>query len=128
MHMDPNELEALTCDYGREIFARLDRGGPLPFGAGWWDDRLMEWTMGDEALKVHLFRFIDVPPLLHSPLDITRHLREYFMEASAHLPAWVQLGLRWLPEKGWAGGLLARTARWNAERLARRFIAGADLP
>ena len=35
----------------------------------WWDERLMEWTMGDEAVKVQLFRFIDVLPLLHAPAD-----------------------------------------------------------
>ena len=122
------DVEALTHDYGREIFARLRQGGPLPFGPAWWDERLMEWTMGAEAVKVQLFRFIDVLPLLDSPAQITRHLREYFAEAGAHLPAWIRLGLRWLPRNGLAGRLLARTARRNAERLARRFIAGANLP
>src|SRR5262249_28261656 len=34
---------------------------------------------------------------------------------------------RWLPRDGFAGRLLARLARTNAERLARRFIAGSNL-
>jgi RHH-type proline utilization regulon transcriptional repressor/proline dehydrogenase/delta 1-pyrroline-5-carboxylate dehydrogenase len=38
------------------------------------------------------------------------------------------LGVRYLPRDGFAGRLLAKTARWNAERLARRFIAGTNLP
>jgi RHH-type proline utilization regulon transcriptional repressor/proline dehydrogenase/delta 1-pyrroline-5-carboxylate dehydrogenase len=122
-----HDLEALTCDYGREIFARLEHTGPPPFGPGWWDERLMEWTMGDEAVKVQLFRFIDALPLLHTAPAITRHLREYFTLAEAHLPAWMRLGLRWLPNDGFAGRLLARTARANAERLARRFIAGTTV-
>ena len=91
------DLEALTHDYGRAIFARLDTGGPLPFGPSWWDDRLMEWTMGDEAVKLQLFRFIDALPLLHSPPAISRHLREYFEEAGPALPGWVRRGVRWLP-------------------------------
>src|SRR5207253_3831084 len=56
-----------------------------------------------------------------------RHLREYFTEARERLPHWMQLGLRYMPDNGFAGNLLARTARWNAERLARRFIAGSNV-
>jgi RHH-type proline utilization regulon transcriptional repressor/proline dehydrogenase/delta 1-pyrroline-5-carboxylate dehydrogenase len=121
------KLEALTHDYGREIFARVGRGGPLTFSPRWWDDRLMEWTMGDEAVKVQLFRFIDALPLLHTSEDVNRHLREYFTEAEPHLPSWLRFGLRFMPENGLAGNLLAKAARRNAERLARRFIAGSNL-
>src|SRR6516225_1587992 len=109
MTMAPRNLEALTHDYGREIFARLEHTGPPPFGPGWWDERLMEWTMGDEAVKVQLFRFIDALPLLRTAPAITRHLREYFTLAETHLPAWMRLGLRWMPNDGFAGRLLART-------------------
>ena len=69
------ELERLTHDYGREVFARLGRGGTLPFSPGWFDERLMEWTMDNEALKVQLFRFVDVLPTLHSSGEVSRHLR-----------------------------------------------------
>ncbi len=81
------DVEALTQSYGREIFARLHRGGVIPFSPTWWDERLMEWSMGDEAVKIQLFRFVDVLPLLHSPETITRHLREYFGEARRTCPA-----------------------------------------
>jgi RHH-type proline utilization regulon transcriptional repressor/proline dehydrogenase/delta 1-pyrroline-5-carboxylate dehydrogenase len=121
------DLEALTHDYGREIFARIGHGGMLPFSPSWWDERLMSWTMGDEAIKVQLFRFIDVLPLLHSSQEVNRHLHEYFGEAEEHLPAWLRLALRYLPSDGFTGRLLAGTARRNAERLARRFIAGSNL-
>src|SRR4051794_24941855 len=104
-------LEDLTHDYGREIFARLGHSGLLPFTPGWLDERLMEWTMGAEAVKVQLFRFMDVLPLLHAPEAINRHLREYFTEARDHLPAWLRFGLRFLPGDGLAGRLLAKTAR-----------------
>jgi RHH-type proline utilization regulon transcriptional repressor/proline dehydrogenase/delta 1-pyrroline-5-carboxylate dehydrogenase len=120
-------LEALTLSYGREIFARIDRSGPFLFSPTWWDERLMEWTMGDEALKVQLFRFIDALPMLHGPAEVNRHLKEYLSEAADRLPPFVRFGTRWLPRNGLLGRLLARTARRNAERLARRFIAGGNV-
>src|SRR5689334_22196121 len=75
------EVETLTRAYGHEIFARLKGAGPIPFTPSWWDERLMEWSMGDESIKLQLFRFVDVLPLLRSPETIARHLREYFGEA-----------------------------------------------
>jgi RHH-type proline utilization regulon transcriptional repressor/proline dehydrogenase/delta 1-pyrroline-5-carboxylate dehydrogenase len=122
-----DEVEVLTRKYGLAILAHLQNQQVVPFGPRWWDDRLMEWIMNDEAVKLQLFRFIDVLPMLHSEESINRHLREYFNEAGPHLPPWARLPLRWLPQNGWAGRILARTARHNAERLARRFIAGNDL-
>jgi RHH-type proline utilization regulon transcriptional repressor/proline dehydrogenase/delta 1-pyrroline-5-carboxylate dehydrogenase len=121
------DLEALTHDFGREIFARVPVMSPVLFSPSWWDERLMEWTMGEEAVKVQLFRFIDVLPILHAPAEITRHLREYFGEVGPHLPGWLRFGVRWMPRDGWTGRLLAGAARGNARRLARRFIAGSDV-
>jgi RHH-type proline utilization regulon transcriptional repressor/proline dehydrogenase/delta 1-pyrroline-5-carboxylate dehydrogenase len=121
------EVERLTRDYGREIFARISHQGPLLLSRDWWNERLMDWTMSDEAMKVQLFRFIDVLPLLHSPQEINRHLREYFTELGPDSPPWLRLGLRLMPRNGVVGRLLASTARGNAERLARRFIAGSNL-
>ena len=87
----------------------------------------MEWSMGDEAIKVQLFRFVDVLPLLRTPAGITRHLREYFGETKSRLPGWLTLALRWLPSGGALGALLAATADRSAKRLARKFIAGSNL-
>src|SRR5438876_1670333 len=61
------DLEGLTQDYGRAIFARLHAGGPAPFTPSWLDERMMEWTMGDPTLKVNLFRFVDALPRLDKP-------------------------------------------------------------
>ncbi len=120
-------VESSTQSIGRSIFARLGRRGPFPLTPAWWDDRLMDWTMKETAVKVQLFRFIDVLPLLKQPADITRHLREYFQEAEESLPGWMRRSLPFMPQHGIAGRLLAGTAAWNAQRLARRFIAGSNL-
>jgi RHH-type proline utilization regulon transcriptional repressor/proline dehydrogenase/delta 1-pyrroline-5-carboxylate dehydrogenase len=122
------DVEHLTRDIGREIFARLNAGSSWPFTPAWLDERMMDWTMADPAVKVQLFRFIDALPLLTTPISITRHLREYFVEARDHLPGWMRWGLPWMPADGWPGRLLASVARRNANRLARRFIAGSNLP
>jgi RHH-type proline utilization regulon transcriptional repressor/proline dehydrogenase/delta 1-pyrroline-5-carboxylate dehydrogenase len=127
MTVHASELEELTRLYGREIFARLEPDRPHLFTPGWFDERLMEWSMNHEGIKPRLFLFVDVLPILSSPRSISRHLREYFEQAGPHLPNWLRLGLRLLPEDGWAGQLLARTARASAQRLARRFIAGSNL-
>jgi RHH-type transcriptional regulator, proline utilization regulon repressor / proline dehydrogenase / delta 1-pyrroline-5-carboxylate dehydrogenase len=121
------EREDLTRRYGKEIFARLEGTGPLPFSPAWWDDRLMDLTMSDEAVKVQLFRFVDVLPQLQQPADVARHLREYFLAAGDRVPAWMRLGLHLLPGRGVLGRLLAWAARVSARRLARKFIAGSNL-
>jgi RHH-type proline utilization regulon transcriptional repressor/proline dehydrogenase/delta 1-pyrroline-5-carboxylate dehydrogenase len=123
-----HDLEQLTHDYGKDIFARLGRRGPFPLGPQWWDDRLMQWTMGAAAVKVQLFRFMDVLPMLQDSTAVNRHLREYFTQARDDLPGWMRWGVRRMPMNGFAGGMLARAARWNALRLARRFIAGSNVP
>src|SRR5206468_3990275 len=57
-----------------------------------------------------------------------RHLREYFAEAGDRVPAWVRWGLKVLPGGGPAGRALAWLTRWSARRLARKFIAGSNIP
>ncbi|MCI0638272.1 MAG: L-glutamate gamma-semialdehyde dehydrogenase [Gemmataceae bacterium] len=121
------ELERRTKAFGQEIFARVEGPRPILFSPAWWDERLMEGTMGDESVKVQLFRFIDVLPLLDGEETVCRHLREYFEEAHEHLPGWARFGLRFLPERGWAARIVAKAARHNAYRMARRFIAGSNL-
>ncbi len=122
-----NDEEPRIQAFGREIFARLDRGGPLLFSRSWWDDKLMALTMGNEALKVQLFRFVDTLPYLNDPKEVGRHLREYLNEARDQLPWWVRSGIGWIPESGLAGRLLAKAAKTNAETMARKFIAGSNV-
>ncbi len=122
------DLESLTFRYGREIFARVNRRGPLLFTPAWFDDKLMQIGMTDPHVKVQLFRFVDALPLLRSGESIARHLREYFSEAGDALPWWARTGLKLMPSRGLLGGVLAWTARTSATRLARKFIAGSNIP
>jgi RHH-type proline utilization regulon transcriptional repressor/proline dehydrogenase/delta 1-pyrroline-5-carboxylate dehydrogenase len=124
---DARDVEARTRLYGRALFARVSSSSPVPFSPAWWDDRMMEWTMGDEALKLQLFRFVDVLPMLRSPASVSRHLREYFAEAGDHLPPWLAFTVRHLPSRGPLGWLVSFAAHRSARRLARKFIAGSNL-
>ncbi len=125
--MQPS-LDTRVLSIGKEIFARLDRSGPMPLSRRWMDDRLMGLTMEHPALKVQLFRFVDTLPYLHEPRDVARHLREYLNEAAADLPWWARFGRNYIPERGFASRMLARTAKKNAEGMARKFIAGSNVP
>jgi len=123
------DLESRVTTFGREIFARLEGGGPGLFSKAWLDERMMGVTMGNEALKVQLFRFVDtLPYLIDSPVEISRHLREYLHEAEADLPWWVRQGMKFIPKDGLGGKLLARAARTNAVGMAKKFIAGSNVP
>lgn len=122
-----SDLDSRTKDYGREIFARIDRQGPVLFTRPWLEDKLMGLGMHDPALKVQLFRFVDTLPYLKVDAEVSRHLREYLSEARDELPGWVRRGISLIPHRGILGKLLAWQARSNAERMARKFIAGSNV-
>ncbi len=117
-------IEAITQEVGRHLFGHLPRRQPNILQRRWWDDRIMSWAMQDESVKVQMFRFIDVLPMLKDSAAITRHLREYFQEVSEHLPSAVRLGLAVARPESITGRALAIAARRNAMSHARRFIAG----
>ncbi|HEY2585020.1 MAG TPA: L-glutamate gamma-semialdehyde dehydrogenase [Tepidisphaeraceae bacterium] len=125
--MTSDGLEIRTNLIGREIFSRLRAQHASPFAARWWDERLMAFTMRDEAVKVQLFRLVDALPALRTKPAVARHLREYFQTVNDRLPAPLRRAVGWLPDDGLVGGLVAGAARFNATRLARRFIAGTTV-
>jgi RHH-type proline utilization regulon transcriptional repressor/proline dehydrogenase/delta 1-pyrroline-5-carboxylate dehydrogenase len=127
--MTPPDLDDRVRAFGREVFARVDRQGPVLFTKGWVDDRLMGLTMADESLKVQLFRFVDtLPYLIHDPREIARHLREYLAEPGRKLPWWATAATRLIPRGGLAGRALAAATRFGSGMMARKFIAGTTVP
>src|SRR5271163_2929022 len=92
-HRDLAKIERTTQEIGRYVFDRLGRGQVSIFDRRWWDDRIMAWAMQDESVKVQMFRFIDVLPMLKSSEAVTRHLHEYFDDVKDHLPSAVRLGM-----------------------------------
>ena len=124
---DVDAVEKLTHEIGRYLWSHLSRRSPSFLERRWWDDRILSWAMADESVKVQMFRFIDVLPTLRSRESITRHLQEYFDEVSAHLPRAARLALEVSQPDSVLGRALAMTARRNALRMAKRFIAGTEV-
>jgi RHH-type proline utilization regulon transcriptional repressor/proline dehydrogenase/delta 1-pyrroline-5-carboxylate dehydrogenase len=120
-------IEAETQELGRKLWEQLAGTTASIFDRRWWDDRILSWAMTDESVKVQMFRFVDVLPMLHTHQSITRHLQEYFDEVRTHLPWAVRLGLEISQPNTVLGKALALNARTNAMRMSQRFIAGAKV-
>ena len=121
-----DRVESRTQEIGQELFGRLEHRSPSLFHGQWWEDRLMNWAMADESIKVQLFRFVDVLPMLRDHQAITRHLDEYFEHVKDRLPWAARLGLNLSSGNKILSRALAFNVRANADRMARRFIAGEN--
>jgi RHH-type proline utilization regulon transcriptional repressor/proline dehydrogenase/delta 1-pyrroline-5-carboxylate dehydrogenase len=118
------KIEITTREVGRHIFDHLSHRQPSVLERRWWDDRIMAWAMQEESVKVQMFRFIDVLPMLVTSEATIGHLNEYFHEVERHLPRAVRLSLAVATPRSIAGRALAIAARRVAMGHARRFIAG----
>lgn len=118
-------IEQETQEIGQQIFAHLRAGFPSVFQREWWESRILEWCMRDEALKVQLFRFIDVLPTLKTGEQVARHLQEYLHAHEHTLPVAVAWGLTFSSPRSVAARAVALAVRRNVTHLAQRFIAGA---
>ncbi|MEO8495597.1 MAG: proline dehydrogenase family protein, partial [Planctomycetota bacterium] len=120
-------IEHRTQELGHYLFEHLDEQRPNMLQRRWWDERLMDWAMRDEGLKVQLFRFVDVLPMLRTNDAVVGHLNEYLDEVRSHLPAAVRAALGIGRRSSFTRGAIARLARLSAMDLARRFIAGTNV-
>ncbi len=115
--------EGRIQEIGRDMLARA-RGGKAGMLSGkFWSDKLMNWSMKDQAFKVQLFRFVDAYPTLTTSEMVHEHLTDYLTQPGVTLPAGFDLGLR---AGGIAKGLLASTMSSQIKSMAGKFIAGTD--
>lgn len=121
-------IEARTKELGRALFAALPREASHIWQRRWWDDRLLAWSMGDERLKVQLFRFVDVLPMLTTSEAVVEHLHAYLDEVRDRLPPAIGVTLGVVRRLPLTGPAVARAARLAALDLAKRFIAGETIP
>jgi RHH-type proline utilization regulon transcriptional repressor/proline dehydrogenase/delta 1-pyrroline-5-carboxylate dehydrogenase len=130
-HLSPAQrsaIEVLTQTIGRELFAQRRESKPHVWQRRWWDDRLLAWSMQDEQLKVQLFRFVDVLPMLQTAETVTGHLHEYLEDVRDRLPAAARVALGVAQRAPFTRAAVARAARLSATDFAKRFIAGENLP
>src|SRR5215470_559583 len=120
-----DDIERRAKELGRELFSRLQTETPSVFHFAWWDEKILDWCMRDETLKVQMFRFIDVLPMLRNGEQVARHLQEYFLDHKEVFPIAVQWGLNFASHRSAAARAVALAVRRNATRMAQRFIVGA---
>lgn len=101
--------------------ARGQKSGLL--SSKFWSDKLMNWSMKDQAFKVQLFRFVDAFPALTTPDMVHDHLADSMRQPGVTPPPGMDLGLR---AGGLAKGLLASTISSQIKGMAAKFIAGTD--
>ena len=119
-------IETKTREIGQAIFDHLDRRRPSILQRRWWDDQIMNQAMGDESLKVALFRFVDVLPALRTSDDVVDHLREYLASVWEHVPAAARFALASGSKLSIGRSTIAAAAWRSAMSFARRFIAGTN--
>ncbi|HRP61969.1 MAG TPA: proline dehydrogenase family protein, partial [Phycisphaerales bacterium] len=116
-------LEDAVQRIGREYLKLAHKNRSGMFSAAFWSDKLMDWSMKDEAFKVQLFRFVDTFPMLKTPEQVHDHLVDYLTQPGVTPPPGIGLGLK-------AGGLLkgtmTKTVSGQITSMAEKFIAGTD--
>lgn len=105
---------------GRSLFAKVRDSFR-------WDDKLLDWTMDNPGLRVHLFRLIDVLPSLTTKAEVARHLQEYLSDETVELPAALKGLLNFTAADSMPGQAAATTLSTAIETLARKYIAGSTL-
>jgi RHH-type proline utilization regulon transcriptional repressor/proline dehydrogenase/delta 1-pyrroline-5-carboxylate dehydrogenase len=120
-------IEERTQAIGRQVFANLDDSQAHVWQRRWWDDQLMAWSMRDEQLKVQLFRFVDVLPMLESADAVMEHLHEYLDRVRDRLPSALNVALGVARRMPFTRAAVARAAKLAATDFAKRFIAGENV-
>jgi RHH-type proline utilization regulon transcriptional repressor/proline dehydrogenase/delta 1-pyrroline-5-carboxylate dehydrogenase len=115
-----------TRELGGVLLDRLKGTQPSFLQRRWWDDRLMAFAMRDERLKVELFRFVDVLPMLGNNQAVVDHLSEYLGRVPDRLPRGTRTALDLAETNPVARTALARMTRLAVTDFARRFIAGVQ--
>ncbi len=115
-------LQAAVERRGQQIFDLVDQHPESILTKAGFYQRMMAFSMRDEAFKVQMFRFVDVLASLRRSDDIVEHLREYFHGMDGVVPM-LQTGLRAAGIFPWLSAFILRR---NVAGMARQFIAGRD--
>ena len=119
-------IEAETQRIGRNLFERLEDTQPNLWERRFWDDRILSWSMYDEAVKVQLFRFVDALPTLPSDDSVALHLAEYLESVRHRIPSSVSAAMGLATRTPLVRNAVARFAQLASRDFAKRFIAGAN--
>lgn len=122
--------EAKTQDIARQLISATREGRSLfaqMRDQMRWDDKMLNWTMGNPGLRVQLFRFIDCLPALRSKPEIARHLQEYLSQEDVELPGALKSMLNFANPDSMPGQIAATTVATAVETLAQKYISGETI-
>ncbi len=117
-----NNVEDRARQIGMQMFERVSKQ-KRGFFHGDLDSRIMDWTMKDENLKLQMFRFVDVLPMLKSSEEIMRHLQEYLKD----FPVLGQWGINVAAATGITSKIASGVVKGKIEGMAKKFIAGSNV-
>ena len=118
-------IERRAREIGRVLFAKVG-GGPKPWERGWWDDRLMDLTMGDPGSRSSSSGSSTPCPRSTTPAAVRRHLARIPGRGRRSGPLVAPAGRRAGPGGDARGsGRWRGLARFAATHMAHRFIAGS---
>ena len=115
--------EELVAQHGLRILEASQRHRSRLLSTGVWQDKLMQWTLKDEAFKVQLFRFVDVFPRLNTPESVHEHLMDYLTQPGVKLPPFLGTAVS---AGGLAKGVFRSAVTSQIETMGKQFIAGVD--
>ncbi|MCP4834700.1 MAG: bifunctional proline dehydrogenase/L-glutamate gamma-semialdehyde dehydrogenase [Phycisphaera sp.] len=116
-------LERRTIEIGEDFLDRARGGKSGMLSKAFWSDKLMDWSMKDEAFKVQLFRFVDAFPMLRTPTQVHDHLTDYLSQPGVTPPPGMDLAIK---AGGVAKSIFAKTMSGQITGMGEKFIAGTD--
>lgn len=122
-----SSFEENVYNLGKEIFKSVKTTKNSFFDRSFWSSKMMELGMKDEKLKIQLFRFVDVLPMIKTDEQLAKHIQEYFGDFKGENSEIIKL----LAEVG-SSNIITRKAaslavKTGTNQMARTFIAGENV-
>ena len=92
-----------------------------------WDDKVLDWTMGNPGLRVQMFRFIDTIPSLQSKAEIANHFQQYMSAEEVELPNALKGMIGFSSADSIPAQTAAATITKAVETLAYKYISGENI-
>ena len=125
-----SDYEAQTQAIARDLIASTRNKGNI-FGkigdSMRLDDKVLDWAMSNQGLRVQMFRFIDTIPALQSKTEIARHLQQYMSAEEVELPSALKAMLNFSEPDSFPAQTAAATITKAVETLAYKYISGANI-
>lgn len=119
-------IEEKINKLSKEVFLDLNKQKSSYIDTSFYSNKLLDWSLRDEEIKLNLFRFTDVLPSLKSDISVINHAKQYFDHVSERLPKLFSMAIT-AGVNPLTASLSAPIIRKNISTIASRFIVGSDI-